>query len=49
MIKKTEAVLQMCSLKKVLAEQLYQNHTTAWLFSCKFTAYFQNTFFEKHL
>ena len=22
----------------------FQNHTLAWVFSCKFTAYFQNTF-----
>ena len=25
------------------ASQLYLNHTLAWLFSCKLTAYFQNT------
>ena len=24
--------------------QLYRNHTSAWVFSCKFTAYFQNNF-----
>ena len=29
--------LQLCF------EQLYWNHTLAWVFSCKFTAYFQNT------
>ena len=27
-----------------VANQLYWNHTTAWVFSCKFAAYFQNTF-----
>ena len=27
------------------AKQLYWNHTSAWVFSCKFAAYFQNTFF----
>ena len=26
------------------AKQLYWNHTSAWAFSCKFAAYFQNTF-----
>ena len=36
------------SFNKV-AKQLYWNHTSAWVFSCKFTAYFQNTFFTEHL
>ena len=27
-----------------VAKQLYWNHTLAWVFSCKFAAYFQNTF-----
>ena len=26
------------------AKQLYWNHASAWVFSCKFVAYFQNTF-----
>ena len=26
------------------AKQLYWNHTSTWVFSCKFAAYFQNTF-----
>ena len=26
------------------AKQLYWNHTSAWVFSCKFAAHFQNTF-----
>ena len=30
-------------LNKV-SKQLYWNHTSAWVFSCKFAAYFQNTF-----
>ena len=25
------------------------NHTSAWLFSCKFAAYFQNTILLEHL
>ena len=25
------------------------NYTLAWVFSCKFAAYFQNTFFQEHL
>ena len=32
-----------CDFNKV-AKQLYSNHTLAWMFSCKFAAYFQNTF-----
>ena len=32
-----------CDYNKV-ALQLYCNHTSAWVFSCKFAAYFQNTF-----
>ena len=31
-----------CGFNKV-AKQLYWNHTSAWVFSCKFAAYFQNT------
>ena len=31
-------------LNKV-AKQLYRNHTSAWVFSCKFAAYFQNTLY----
>ena len=37
-----------CEFNKV-AKQLYWNHTSAWVFSSKFAAYFQNTFPEKHL
>ena len=29
--------------------QLCWNHTSAWVLSCKFTAYSQNTFFQEHL
>ena len=25
--------------------QRYRNRTSAWVFSCKFAAYFQNTYF----
>ena len=32
-----------CEFNKV-AKQLYWNRTSAWVFSCKFAAYFQNTF-----
>ena len=32
-----------CDLNKV-AKQLYSNHTSAWVFFCKFAAYF-----KKHL
>ena len=34
---------------KLLCKQFYWNHTSAWVFSCKFAAYFQNTFSQKHL
>ena len=33
----------------ISALQLYWNHTPAWVSSCKFAAYLQNTFFEEHL
>ena len=32
-----------CASNKVIL-QLYWNRTVAWVFSCKFAAYFQNTF-----
>ena len=32
-----------------VAKQLYWNHILAWVFSCIFAAYFQNTFFWQHL
>ena len=35
--------MPMCNLNKVTL-QLYWNHFSAWLFSCKFAAYFQNIF-----
>ena len=31
------------------AKQLYWNHTSAWVLSCRFAAYFQNNFSEEHL
>ena len=31
------------------AKQLYWNRTSAWVFSCKFAAYFQNNFSQEHL
>ena len=37
-----------CDFNKV-AEQLYWNHFSVWVFSCKFAAYFQNTFSYEHL
>ena len=37
-----------CDFNKV-ALQLYWNHISAWVFSCKFAAYFQNTFLQQHL
>ena len=52
-----EAATQRRSEKKVFwkyaanlqenahAEVWFQNHTLAWVFSCKIAAYFQNTFY----
>ena len=37
-----------CDFNKV-ALQLYRNRTLARVFSCKFAAYFQNTFFKERL
>ena len=37
-----------CNFSKV-ALQLYWNHTSAWVFSYKFAAYFQNTLSYEHL
>ena len=35
-----------CNVNKV-AKQLYWNRASAWVLSCKFVAYFQNTFSYK--
>ena len=35
--------VRKCDFNKV-TKQLYWNHTSAWVFYCKFAAYFQNTF-----
>ena len=40
--------MSMCDFNKV-AKQLYWNHTSAWVFSCKIATYFQNTFSKEHL
>ena len=37
------------SIDYVFAKQLYWNHTSTWVLSCKFAAYFQNTFSKEHL
>ena len=37
-----------CGFNKV-AVQLYWNRTRAWVFSCKYAGYFQNTFLYEHL
>ena len=51
-----EAAIQRCSWEKELhwktlknIIQLYWNCTSAWMFSCKFAAYFQNSFSQEHL
>ena len=40
--------MQKSDFNKV-AKQLYWNHTSPWVLSCKFAAYFQNTFSNEHL
>ena len=55
----SEAATQSCSQEKVSENmqqiyrrtlmQLYGNHTSAWVFSCKFAAYFQNAFPKEQL
>ena len=40
--------ISKCDFNK-MAKELYWNHTSAWVFPCKFTAYFQNTFLKEHL
>ena len=37
-----------CVFNKV-AKQLYWNHTSTWVFSCIFTACYQNTLFTEHI
>ena len=32
-----------------MPKQRYWDRTSAWVFSCKFAEYFQNTFFSEHL
>ena len=41
------APMSKCDFTKI-AKQLYWNHTSLWEFSCKFAAYFQNIFLQKH-
>ena len=36
-----------CDFNKA-AKQLYCNHTSSWVFSCKFAIYFQNTVLLEH-
>ena len=40
--------MSKCDFNKV-ALRLYWKHTSAWVFSCKFPAYIQNTFSQEHL
>ena len=40
--------MSKCDFNKV-ANQLYWNRTSVWVFSCKFVAYFQNTFSLEHI
>ena len=36
-------LMPKCDFSKV-SKQVYWNHTSAWVLSCKFATYFQNTF-----
>ena len=40
--------MQKCDFREVV-NQLYCNHTSAWVFSCKFAAHLQNSCFDEHL
>ena len=40
-----KTAMPKCDFKK----QLYWNYLSAWMFSCKFAAYFQNIFSSEHL
>ena len=40
--------MSQCDFNKV-PKQLCWNQTSAWVFSCKFAVYFQNTFYQVHL
>ena len=42
-----KGVLKICS--KFTGEHLCRNHNLAWVFSCKFAAYFQNTLSYEHV
>ena len=51
-----KGVLKTCSkftgkhpLWSAISKQLYWNRTSAWLYSCKLSAYIQSTFFQEHL
>ena len=39
-----KTLMPKCDDFNKVALQLYWNRTSAWVFSCKFAAYFQNTF-----
>ena len=42
-------VAKQSKAKQQTLLQLYWNRTLAWEFTCKFAAYFQNTFSYEHL
>ena len=42
-----ETLMPKCDFSKVV--QFYWNHTSAWVFSYIFAAYFQNIFLQEHL
>ena len=51
-----KGVLKICSkftgdhpCRSVISIKLQSNHTSAWVFSCKLAAYFQNTFSYEHV
>ena len=45
----TKQILEIFRSSHPNAMQLYWNRTSAWVFSCKFSAYFQNSFDLEHL
>ena len=43
-VKHERKVDYSCAVLSSITLQLYWNHTSVWVFSCKFAAYLQNTY-----
>ena len=47
--KRCSVIMQQIYRRTSMPKCDCRNHTLTWVFSCKFTAYFQNTFSSEHL